>query len=225
MPSGIEVINTSGTVLVNDIDPSLALKSKSFITANSSGIASTTFASVEIPVIAFSCAVETVCSATHSGTSVTANFVSGSSASITVYLFDRPVPTALGHGLQVFDTAGKCTFDSNQKYGRVVSTISGESTYSGSGVYAAVVTNSRFIETITNVSYAMPGGGLSEFIQKWDRQISQTGARVNGTSVTADMRITNSFVNETPELAFALPPEPSDINGPSKVLVIDVTGY
>lgn len=128
--AGLQIINDSGTFLVSDKNPTLAFVAKGSTTLNQP------FTSFEPNAQQYWRGTPALPSG-H-GASVLAVRSSGfffpdfngatprygSDVSGTViqwYMFARPQPTSgSGAGLQVFDEAGRCTYDSNQRVGKVI---------------------------------------------------------------------------------------------------------
>jgi len=143
MTAGIEVINNSGTTLINDRDPVLVLREKRTVSGapGASYVSGTaTFSNTRFPVFA----VKTpnwgfIHSVTKSGTDTIVKYGSytepGGSA-ITVELFYFDVPTRSigqsGAGLAIFNSSGLCMFDSNEKNAIVTSVNPPNGTWTGS---------------------------------------------------------------------------------------------
>lgn len=138
MPAGIQVFNTSGTVTVDDTSPTLAFKAKATanIPAGSGNIrlASVDFLNCDVPLFAFRpnsanrivrlVGIDTLTPTSRRVTVMTGRVwdegdtpptVNSAALGVTIYHFDRPVPSASNYGLRIFDSAGNCTFDALQK--------------------------------------------------------------------------------------------------------------
>lgn len=123
MPTGIEVRNNSGSIQINDQNPTLALRSKQAGVTSASLYSYTThvFNNVDVPAFGLQCQSTWVYIASMKRVGNTVTVTVGGAITgrdYTIYHFDRPLPTSSnGFGLQVFDASGKCTFDSHRSPG------------------------------------------------------------------------------------------------------------
>lgn len=112
MPAGLQVINSSGILQIDETYRNLVLRSKVTVTG---GVTTVSISNAVNPVIALrSTASPGMCIAkTTPGTTYSWDvFGSGS-----VYIFDTPLtPPVHGSGMQVFAADGSCAFDSTYEY-------------------------------------------------------------------------------------------------------------
>lgn len=145
MPAGIEIINTHGTVLIDDRNPCLQLRAKYEISvpATPPGGYNIDVPNCVKPLFAIrpvtpgKIIYHTLQNSSSAGPSYRFLQIwqansgaggSGGAASIILYHFDAPVAPVSNHGLQVFDSAGNCTFDAMGKTAVVVDDSSANKT-------------------------------------------------------------------------------------------------
>lgn len=136
--AGIEIINTWGTVLIDDKSPVISLRNK--YTYTPVGIFDYTRTVVINDVVLPIFAIKSsnwcyIVSTVRSGNTVTITFGGylDTPSLITLYYFDVTTTTAgsSGLGLQVFNSSGQCMFDSNQKNAIVVQDVTADTTFTG----------------------------------------------------------------------------------------------
>lgn len=153
MAFGIEVTNNYNTLLFNERDPSLAVLHKRTLSV-SGGYATTAFTGVETPIIAIRSSATVFAVTRHrSGSNLTVTLrTSPSSASVTLYIFDRPQPTSGDFGVQILDASGRVTFDFGRQYGRVVAVDPPAGDWIGDSgrVYAGAILSQRWLHQFEN---------------------------------------------------------------------------
>lgn len=137
MPAGLRVINSNGNLIIDERFFNYCFVSKHTLTFQVAGGPVTggfgrqaflTLNSGEAPIVAarsskpFTASRARKVGANFEFAFISANFGGANPGdTIDVYVFDRPpVRTGAGYGLRVFDATGKCTFDSANKYMKVV---------------------------------------------------------------------------------------------------------
>lgn len=223
MAFGIEVINTHGTVLIDDQSPALALREKRTFTASRVTSGTITITGYTLPVVAFAVPGTSFWleSVVRSGNSITYSVRAGSiaeSRTVTAYCFDRPQPPVGGFGLVIYDGAGNPCFDSRLKTGRVVGSTFPFNKQPGRQ-YALVLSGrsaDRWVDT-----------GESDGQQKvWDmytqRSMATDGASQLFFSPASDIGppTSSSHPVGTPPQDWESMPAAS-----STALILDVTGY
>lgn len=138
MPAGLQITNPSGTIQIDENYANLAIIEKRTVSAAQGGAYDSALkvdvtVTSDFPFIAIKCARP--CAITkiqRAGTSSTAIYTisvapSGNppwaSFPVDVYVFGRTKQFADGVGLQVFDSTGKITYDSNNAYADIVGMI------------------------------------------------------------------------------------------------------
>lgn len=126
MPAGLQVFNDYGSILIDDTNFNLALRSKDVVTPGPAGPPYTAFvskASTVIPLFAYKVVSTTLptqmISRTFSAGTTVCRVGSSSSGfgDVTFYCFDLPVdPGIAQQGLQVFKADGSLTFDSRLQH-------------------------------------------------------------------------------------------------------------
>lgn len=147
MALGLFFKNDSGSIQIDENYKNVAFKSKSTLTLNGSGAGNFTISGTS-PVIAYrSSSGVVLVHATSSGSDWTFYFRGPASASITYYVFDEPSSDDSGAPFVVYNASGEPTFNSNERYMRVVdfveTTVDGTSysqteTYPSGKTYAVV---------------------------------------------------------------------------------------
>lgn len=217
MPAGLQVINNYGTVLIADTNPSLSLKEKRTVTIAANGRVTFSFTGVELPMLSFRC--NTIVHSqymTRSGSTITYTLSGAVGAVITLYLFDRPVPTTGSNaGLQVFDAAGRCTFDSSGKYGIIVASNPPIGSWIGTAgrLYAVCITSPYW-----NILHSYEGFWENE--EHWFTTQAATGGR----SITNGIEWYPKYNWDSFQAAGQSVPADSE-SGAGTILVLDVTGY
>lgn len=119
MTAGLELINNSGTVLINAENPNLAFRAKGSLT----GSGTFTITGINCPVVGINCTGGRagITAISTSGTSKTYTVTASSGSVVTEwYHFDLLTAPSSGPGLQLFNASGQLTFDSSAKILRVV---------------------------------------------------------------------------------------------------------
>lgn len=218
MPAGIQIFNDYGSILIDDTNPSMALRQRTVLTSNNQTLPQLSVANSDHPSIAirsfnFACWLSW-----SSWTGTTRNWTlrlaegATGSQNVTAYVFDRPTNSGANSGLQVFDALGRLTFDALGKYGRVSGVQNGNGTFVGTAgrEYAATILSTRHRDVI-EVHPSIPGNRR--------RTIYQTGVRNSGNNIIVEDAIVTQLdypSSETPrEIAY----------GTARALILDVTGY
>ena len=220
MPAGIQILNDYGTILVDDQNPSMSLRTKLNI---SSGVNSTFNITGEIPTVAIHTATQYLKGASYTQQSGYRLYSVGSEKTelgpppafnATAYHFDRPVDSGIKAGLKIYDSAGRLTFDALGKYARVAGVLTGYGSqvfYGSPGrTYACVVLASVYVDELIVSRF-----GSHRIRQQWVTGYRQDGANV----IMRDVRLNDIEYpsSETP-FRFQRGSEP-------KLLILDVTGY
>lgn len=138
MPVGIEIVNSYGTVLINTTDFVLQLRSKQTVTATSGlpRYVELTLTGVDSPIVALRCTThlaaitKRIRSGSNLTVGITISAVSGSIA-VDVFHFDKPITPPSNYGLQLFNDAGVCVYDSLQKSAIAVAVDPASGTWTG----------------------------------------------------------------------------------------------
>lgn len=228
MPAGIEVINNWGTVLIDSNDPSLCLHTKATASSDGSRVLAYTFHGVEFPTLALrsTAGKVSIIGSSVSGTSITYTLLTENAAqSVDMYLFDRPISSGSTYGLQVFDAAGRLTFDALRSPGRVVDVLGDLGTYTGTSgrIYAGIVSPLLQGQYFLNVDYDNPPGVPNPTIQFWDRYATCAGVSASGHTLTLGQMTRQAFIREVPPLPWYVTPAEETPDG--TCIVLDVTGY
>jgi hypothetical protein len=217
MPAGFFQLNDFGSMLIDDTNPSLALRSKTTLLSNQSGTyPGWAIMNPEIPSVAARCA--TPCYPVYvavSGGTRTHYFntsVPGLNRPIDLFYFDRPIDTGLKFGMQLKDTQGRLTFDAAGKTGVVANLIQGNASVNiGAGRSpAGVLMSSYYKEAIE------PGLSANERY----RRIWKSAFYTTGSSIT----LANTLVTEI-HYASTEPVGVLAEYGSGSLLVLDVTSY
>lgn len=139
MPTGARILNTSGTVQIDQTYKNLALKQKGQITTGSDGINPSLVnfrqkilrVTATFPLMALQSSVYAVVDYVYRVNANTWDFyirTSGTTAvTLTYYLFDQPGTPTQNYGLRVFNPVnGQLTYHSEFKYLRIADQISGD---------------------------------------------------------------------------------------------------
>lgn len=132
MPAGVQIINTHGTVLIDDTSPCMQLRAKYPVTLVGAAISNVAVPNCDIPIFALRALTQNKLSYMGWPSSGSSRIVqiaqpTGSIGNLDVvlYHFDRPLPPTSKHGFQVFNSAGECTFDAAGKTAVVVGNTQG----------------------------------------------------------------------------------------------------
>jgi len=231
MPAGVEIINDNGTILIDSNDPSLCLRVKATVTSDASKLATYTLSAVEFPTLAVRSTAGWVAlkSEARSGGGITWTLrTQYASQSVTLYVFDRASATGLGsYGVQIFDAAGKLTFATQHKPGRVAGRQIGNGTWTGASgkTYAAIISTTSFGWYADNPNYDRYGTGFpSMYIQLYDRHVVATGVQNVGQTIEVQTREHTTILNDEPDLSTYMVP-PNYVFENAMVVAVDVTGY
>lgn len=219
MPAGIQIVNNFGTILIDENYKNLALRQKTATTtvAASNGRATVAMSGMNAPMIALASTAYT--GVKHMLSSLASFVIQGPSVgsqAVTAYVFDEPQASGMSQGLMVYNAAGELTFDSGNKYARVVDVYGGANladwqparTYAAGRTYAVVQLKRAYRKEVIN-----NGGGNYDII--W----YMSAARVNGAVVEGNMiRYKTDNVN-----LGSAPAQVTDYS--AQFAVIDVTGY
>lgn len=217
MGAGIEIINDFGTVLINDTDPVLQLRNKYNVTATT-GIPryyDFTVSGVNFPIIAIRCAQYAFMqSYVRSGSNLTVRIGVNATVNtdLTIYHFDIPTaPNPTGHGVQIFDASGNCTFDSSAKTAVIYAVNPPTGIWSGTigRIYAFA------FHTSYNRYLTLPDSGSTYYFEKYIN-----AAKVSGHTVDIDNNFLWSFGTE-----FGTDPGIDQTSGITGGFIIDVTSY
>ncbi len=137
MGAGLHIINSHGTVLIDDKSPCLQLRAKYTLSVRSgavAGIDSINVPNVDTPLFALRPRVANkrvyLSMIAATGTATTkllqvrqtygVGWDESSSVDVDIYHFDKPLPPTSNFGLRVFNAAGECMFDAAGKTAVVV---------------------------------------------------------------------------------------------------------
>ena len=175
MPAGIEIINDHGSVLIDDTDFNLALRSKGSATFPNSGAPPTNFATVTLssltsPIFAYYPIVQDAPSGIRShldsfNAGVVTMRISAPEAgpcTFEWFCFDRPIESAETFGLKVFNAAGELTFDSNLKHDVILSAT-------------PITTSPQVIATPPGRKCAVVAQGRAGYVKWGTNQVTVTG--------------------------------------------------
>ncbi len=162
MPAGLTVYGDHGFVQITDSYSNLAFRQKGGVSLGSNGRGSYSFNATRPMVCVQSSSPVALLSSSNNGTAWTLAFNGSPGASLTVFVFDEPVPIGSNFGLQVFKADGTLAFDSNMNYMKIVGVVSPpggvpgynqswESSPLSGGSYAACLSYTR-----TGI-YSIPG--------------------------------------------------------------------
>ena len=219
MPAGLEIINTSGTVLIDENYQNLAVRAKGTVGISSAALKRATVAmsGVSSPMIALASAsaFSGIKNVLSDLSQFTIQGEAPPASNVDYFIFDVPLASGLSHGLQVFNTAGTLVFDAGNKYARVVDVYGGPNTsdwtpsrtYAAGRTYAVVQLKRAYRKQVVAV------GGGGGFDVTW----YMSGSRVVSNVVTGKM-----IIYKEQNVASA----PAAVNDNSAMFaVIDVTGY
>lgn len=229
MPAGIEVRNNNGTIQINELNPTLALRGKQSNTTPAAlyQYRTHTFTGVDVPAFGLSCQSTAVFIVSFKRVGSTCTVQVGGNAvnrDYTIYHFDRPQPTSGGYGLQVFDATGKCTFDSQRSPGVIRAVVHPPGASWASSVATAKPNTRQWCGIIANsidVFTEVDGGQIGP--NEWWREQAfyVTGVRTAPLTATVsaaqrlfDRATVNSQVSNL-----------TDVRGEHAVMWVDVTGY
>lgn len=226
MEAGFIIYGDSGTVQIDDTYPNLALLKKGTATLTDTGNEFTQSRSAlitvtgETPMIAWTSNFPVfLAMVSKSGSTYTFRLMSTNAYdgySFTYYVFDRPVDSGSTSGVQVFDSAGRLTFDSGRKYLRVmgvgnhdINTSGTVSSYPGTRTYAVTTMQATLYAPVTWVSVGAT----------WTSVLLFQGASTASNGYTyGPLQVASAFGSSS-----QLPSYPSSIHG--KIMLIDVTHY
>lgn len=114
MPYGFQVIGSHGKVIIDSEVQCFKLKANGSVSASANTENQISFSGASRPALfVSSAAAVAVTKYSLSGGVATYTLVAASAATVKWYAFDVPTLVAGNGGLQIFDSAGKLTFDSN----------------------------------------------------------------------------------------------------------------
>jgi hypothetical protein len=218
MSVGLTIINNYGTILIDENYKNLALRQK---TATAT---TTPLGRVTVPMSGMNTPMVALASAQYTGVkSIRSDLASfliqgrdiGTDA-VTAYVFDEPQASGVVAGLLVYNAAGQLTFDSGNKYARVVDVFGGAAladwqplrSYAAGRNYAVVCLKRAYRKEVIN-----NGGG------NYDIRWYMSGTRVVNETVQGSMiRYKEDNVN-----AGSAPAQVTDYS--AQFAVLDVTGY
>ena len=218
---GFEIINSFGSILIDDKYPNLALRQKGGVKLGSNNRLNVPMTNGFSSPLVASASTRPVRSDMINTTAITPYIhIRGREgdppADVDYYMFDKPLfqPTNGEALIQLFNAAGQVTFDSRLKYARVIDVFGGATqaewattkTYAAGRKYAVVQ-----LRTAWRRSTVRAGGG------RYTLSYRSAMARVVGNQVIT------SFQVDTVKENFNRPLELSDMG--ATFAVIDVTGY
>jgi len=212
----MRVINDASTVLIDDENPALALRTSASLTASGQVVPPIDLPNASMPVLALRSATGVVVVAS-SWTGSTRRFSclidwSSPNQSITAYLFDRPLDSGANYGLKMWNASGQLVFDAMQRYGRVVEIRTTNSSFTGPAgrIYAGVIMQYRYREVIEE----------SMIVGRRILSVYQTGVSTSNNSLTVrDVLVSRIEYPSTEALGVRIE------YGTPRVMVMDVTGY
>lgn len=209
------ILNDHNTILIDDSNPSLALRQKQTIATNAR-VASFSYSGAETPTIALRssspCYLRNIDISGSNRVFHAMITQDAFQADVTGYIYDRPVDSGAAWGFKLRDAQGRITFDALGKYGRVATVMNGAGSWTGTAGrdYATTILSFRFRDEILVSS--TPGYR--------HRRVSRTMAWVNGSTVHVGLQILSDIHYPSSEAPIVF----WDYGTPS-VLVTDVTGY
>ena len=218
MPTGFWQRNEYGTMLVDDVNPSLALRQKSSIGASGVTPYQLEIPNSEFPCMAFVASTPVwIRATTWNGTTrrfellATVN-AGNATVPITAYVFDRPIDSGLAAGFKLWDSQGRLTFDVYGKYGRVAHAFDDHGVFNGAAgrTYAVCILTSTRRDQLTRVN-----------AQAVRVDSYRTGGRVSGSQVILEEILVSTITYQD---TTAQPYNRVTGANPSG-LVLDVTGY
>lgn len=228
--AGLQIINDSDTFLVSDKNPTLGLVAKGSTTLNQSVTpiepnASTYWRGTPSLPSGHSAYVLAVRSSgfffpdfngktPRYGTDVSGTVISW-------YMFARPVAgSGSGAGLQVFDEAGRCTYDSEQRVGKVVQVLDTP----GQTAFGSIVPQTNYTGPLFPVgkTYAVIVAQNLDRVAMTAPNPLGAPAYTIGTMISCSDRI---VVKERSRWNAITDTDDRAAGGTTKSLIIDVTGY
>ena len=237
MPAGIQIYNSAGTIQIDDSDPALALREKRTVsvpaaTLNNMIYVDVTFTNVEFPMMAVRTgntgSYVSVVTASRTGSSITYRIgqTGASPLNVVCYFFDRPIPTSTSSGLKIYDTTGKCTFDSNHKHGVIRREVTVSTGTLGSTTTVTKPSGETWAALFLRTSYGRElrdGGQITLNEWWWEEYFYQSGVCFNTSAQILVSRWTQResllYTNN-----YQAPLE-QYMDGEAKCLFLDVTGY
>lgn len=237
MTAGIQIYNSTGTIQIDDSDPALAMREKRTVSvpaATLSGMVyvNVTFTNVEFPMLAVrtgnTSSYVSVVTTSRSGSSITYRIgQTGTSAlNVVCYFFDRPIPTSTSSGLKIYDTTGKCTFDSNHKHGVIRREVTVSTGTPGSTTSVTKPSGETWAAMFLRTSYGrqlLDGGQIAGYEWWWEEDHYQAGVNFNTSTqirVTRWAKRASSLYTNNYQAPFE-----QHMDGEAKLLFLDVTGY
>lgn len=219
MPTGIQIINTSGTTLIDENYSNLAMRTKGSTSTvgGSLGRVTVAMSGMNSPMIALtSDRYMGVKSMLSSLASFVVQGPQAGSWPFEYFVFDKPLASGQTYGLMIYDAAGNLCFDSGNKYARVVDIYGGANladwtpvrTYAAGRKYAVVQLKRAYRKLVENM-----GGGVYNIT--W----YMSGSRVVSNQVDGSM-----IVYKTDTVTPGSPPA-SVTDYSAQFAVLDVTGY
>jgi len=198
MPAGIQIINSAGTVQIDETYRNLALREQG-----------TQAGPPAVP-----------------GTGMLAfKYSDLGGATYKWWRFDVPIPSGATHGLQIFNAAGECTFDAMLKYARVVDVFAGPTSgtvtksYASGREYAVIMVKRGVIveQQVRNDPGSPPGW------YNYRRRFIQSRAYVSGSQVIAGWYTPEWADSWSGPLQVV--PSPTMDDTAAQYIVVDSTGY
>lgn len=218
MSVGLTIINNYGTILIDENYKNLALRQKiATSTTSPLGRVSVPMSGMNTPMIALASTAYT--GVKHMASDLSSFVIQGpqiGSQPLTAYVFDEPQPSGVAAGLLVYNAAGQLTFDSGNKYARVVDVFGGAGTadwqplrsYAVGRTYAVVCLKRAYRKEVIH-----NGGG------NYDIRWYMSGIRVVNETVQGNMI---PYKKDNVNLGSA-PAQVTDHS--AQFAVLDVTGY
>jgi hypothetical protein len=217
---GVKFVNDAGTVQVDENYANLALRAKATVTTTTlapvvgggTSYVDVVYTGGSTPMLALSCAALAAApQLTVSGTTFTWRvYVLGAvGTAVTYYVFDRPAASTETHGVRVRDAAGSLTFDSGQKYLRVIDTVD----LAGSGGVGTKQYPAGKAYAVAAVKPGVQVTGFNVQAEVWTR-VFAFGARTVSTDVSWG-QVTVHTAPGSPQLHVAY----------GGLLILDVTNY
>jgi len=221
MADGIRIVNTFGTLLIDETYSNLALRQRGSVTLGSNNNLHVPLANgFNSPIVALTSdrpARVGIINTTAATPFIGLRGREGDpAANMDYYMFDKPLSSlAVGNaGLKVYNASGQLTFDSRLKYARVVDIFGGETqgqwvgtrTYAAGRKYAVAQLRSAWRKSTSNA-----GGGF------YDLTFRTSMARVVDNQVITSLQI------ESVKIEFDRPLNIDNMS--AQFAVLDVTGY
>lgn len=200
MPAGLQIFNTSGTILIDEHYHNLCVVKKATHTLTGTPLVTTFYTGTQVQnsvdtgltltnraIVAVRCS--SVVHAYVSGNNVV--FVGAPGAVITYYVFDKPPASTATYGLVVYTATGEVAFDATRQYARVSGVRSGSTVaaWAGAVSYPAGRTYAvAFLRAARQYSTQCIQVGDPQF-PEYDcyRSIKYSGASISGVDVTFAM--------------------------------------